>query len=83
MFKGSYRLICVALLALFSFGNQAFSEGKHLKIAMLQWRGETEGCVGFQDGLRELGYTVDYTVLNAGRDKKELGRLLGTHPLPL
>ena len=49
---------------------------QHLKIAMMYWRGETEGGRGFKDGLKELGYKVTYTELNAGQDKKELGRLL-------
>jgi hypothetical protein len=52
------------------------AESKSLQIAMMQWRGETEGCRGFKDGLRELGHTVEYTELNAGQDKRELGRLM-------
>lgn len=52
------------------------ADGKTLKIAMIQWRGETEACKGFKDGLHELGYAVQYTVLNAAQNRKELGRLL-------
>jgi len=43
---------------------------------MVLWRGETEAENGFRQGLNELGYTVQYTVLNAGQDRSELGRLL-------
>jgi ABC-type uncharacterized transport system substrate-binding protein len=52
------------------------AESKNLEIAILMWRGESEGEKGFKDGLQELGYFVDYTELNAGKDKKELGRLI-------
>jgi putative ABC transport system substrate-binding protein len=43
---------------------------------MVLWRGETEAEKGFRDGLTELGYSVQYTVMNAGQDRAELGRLL-------
>jgi ABC-type uncharacterized transport system substrate-binding protein len=52
------------------------ASAKDLKIAMILWRGETEGEKGFQQGLKELGYSVQYTVMNAGQDRTELGRLL-------
>ncbi len=55
----------------------AFSAGsKDLNIAMILWRGETKAEQGFKDGLKELGYSVQYTVMNAGQDRKKLGYLL-------
>jgi ABC-type uncharacterized transport system substrate-binding protein len=52
------------------------ASAKDLKIAMILWRGETEAEKGFQQGLKEFGYSVQYTVMNAGQDRTELGRLL-------
>src|SRR3970040_936837 len=49
---------------------------KDLKLAMLLWRGQTEGEKGFQDGLKRLGYTVRLTVWDAKQERNELGRLL-------
>ncbi len=55
----------------------AFAAGsKDLSIAMILWRGETKAEQGFKDGLKELGYSVQYTVMNAGQDRKKLGYLL-------
>jgi len=54
----------------------SLSNAKDLKIAMVLWRGETEAEKGFQQGLKEFGYSVQYTVMNAGQDRTELGRLL-------
>ena len=50
--------------------------GKDLNIAMILWRGETKAEQGFKDGLKELGYSVQYTVMNASQDKTRLGHLL-------
>lgn len=72
-------LLVPILLSLFSlpaFGNVLLAAGKNLKIAMVLWRGETKAEKGFQDGLKELGYSAKYTVVNAGQDRAELGRLL-------
>ncbi len=68
--------ICFALIISLIFINSLFAGSKNLKIAMIQWRGETEACKGFKAELNELGYSVQYTVMNAGQDRKELGRLL-------
>ncbi len=55
----------------------AFAAGsKDLNIAMILWRGETKAEQGFKDGLKELGYSVQYTVMNASQDKTRLGHLL-------
>ena len=66
------------LVILFSFASiilacPGSSSAKDLKIAMILWRGETEAEKGFQQGLKEFGYTVQYTVMNAGQDRTELG----------
>ena len=70
------RLIlgCLTLVGVFHY--PASTSAKDLKIAMMLWRGETEAEKGFREGLRELGYSVQYTVTNAGQDRTELGRLL-------
>ncbi|MBE9540983.1 MAG: ABC transporter substrate-binding protein, partial [Proteobacteria bacterium] len=62
MKKIAICLIPLALIISFTFSNSAFAAGKTLKIAMLLWRGETKAEQGFKDGLKELGYSVDYTI---------------------
>lgn len=49
---------------------------KQLKVAMVQWTGDTRACIGFRDGLKELGYAVEYTMLNAEQDRTKLGHIL-------
>lgn len=49
---------------------------KQLKIAMVQWTGDTRACIGFRDGMKELGYGVEYTMLNAEQDRTKLGYIL-------
>ncbi len=49
---------------------------KQLKIAMVQWTGDTRACIGFRDGLKELGYAVEYTMLNAEQNRTKLGHIL-------
>ena len=76
MKRMAWRSIVLVLVTLLTSSDALFAKSKSLKIAMMQWRGETEGCRGFKDGLKELGYAVEYTELNAGQDRKELGRLI-------
>ena len=66
----SWIFICLSALS------SPLASAKDLKIAMILWRGETEAEKGFQQGLKELGYSVQYTVMNAGQERTELGRLL-------
>jgi putative tryptophan/tyrosine transport system substrate-binding protein len=66
----------LAVVIALASSNALFARSKNLKIAMILWRGETEGEKGFKDGLQALGYSVDYTTMTAGQDRKELGRLL-------
>jgi ABC-type uncharacterized transport system substrate-binding protein len=54
------------------------AEEKNLNIARILWRGETEAEKGFQDGLKELGYTVTYTTINADQNMNKLSALLKT-----
>jgi ABC-type uncharacterized transport system substrate-binding protein len=54
------------------------AEEKNLNIALFLWRGESEAEKGFQDGLKELGYTPTYTTLNADQNLKKLSALLKT-----
>jgi putative tryptophan/tyrosine transport system substrate-binding protein len=75
------RLLLLVLLSfssiILAFPSHSDSASvKDLKIAMVLWRGETEAEKGFQQGLKESGYSVQYTVMNAGQDRTELGRLL-------
>jgi putative ABC transport system substrate-binding protein len=68
--------ICFVLLGLLAPYNALFAGSKDLKIAIILWRGETKAEQGFKDGLKELGYSAHYTILNAGQDIKKLGSLL-------
>jgi len=72
--KSSFLVIVWVMLAIGSlFGTPLSAAEKKLNIAMIQWRGETEACRGFRAGLKELGYSVKYTILNAGQSRKKLG----------
>ncbi len=59
-----------------------YAEQGTVRIAMVLWRGETPAEHGFREGLAELGYSAQITVLNAGQDKTKLGRLLRESLLP-
>ncbi len=64
------------LIFLISLGMPSPSTAKRLKIAMLLWRGETKAEEGFKDGLKNFGYSAEYTILDAGQDRKYLRRIL-------
>jgi putative ABC transport system substrate-binding protein len=70
----SLMLACLTVFTVFHCSTLA--SAKDLKIAMMLWRGETEAEKGFRDGLKAFGYSVQYTVMNAGQDRTELGRLM-------
>jgi len=73
----------LALIISLTFSNSAFAAGKTLRVAMVLWRGETKAEQGFKDGLKELGYAVEYiTIMNAGQDRKELRRILSNKIAP-
>jgi ABC-type uncharacterized transport system substrate-binding protein len=71
-----------ALAIMFIPGSVALAAENQLNVAMVQWRGETEACRGFKDALKEMGYAVQYTVLNAAQDRTKLGGLLREQLLP-
>jgi len=71
-----FRLLFLILVTLLVFSNSLLAGEKSLKIAMILWRGETRAESGFKDGLKELGYSVEYIIINAGQDIKKLGLLL-------
>ena len=68
--------ILLVIFALMVNCSPLFAYIKNLNIAMILWRGETEAEIGFKDGLNKLGYSVQYTTMNAGQDRAALGRLL-------
>ncbi len=70
------RLLFLTLVILLVFSNSLLAGGKSLKIAMILWRGETRAESGFKDGLKQLGYSAEYIIINAGQDIKKLGVLL-------
>ncbi len=72
----------LALIISLTLSNSAFAAGKPLKIALLLWRGETKAEQGFRDGLKDLGYSVEYIMMNAGQNRKELRRILNDEIAP-
>jgi putative ABC transport system substrate-binding protein len=81
MRKLIHGLLLVLVLPLVC-GMPASAASKNLNVAMIQWRGETEACRGFRDGLKEAGYSVRYSVLDAEQSRTNLGRLLREKLLP-
>lgn len=76
------RALPLAFVLASFFSMPVFAAERDLRIAMIQWRGETEACRGFKDALKELGYSAQYTVLNAAQNRKMLGRLLREELIP-
>lgn len=72
-----FRLLIFTLIFFVFAGNSPLAAKKRLKIAMILWRGETQAEIGFKDGLKELNYSAEYVVKDAGQDIKKLGVLLG------
>ena len=71
-----FGLLFLTVVILVVFSNSLVASDRSLKIAMILWRGETQAEQGFKDGLKELGYSVQYSIMNAGQDRKKVGRLL-------
>ncbi len=63
--------VFVVVAAIF-VGNTASVRAENLRIAMVLWRGETPSEKGFMDGLRKLGYTAEFTVVNADQNRTTL-----------
>lgn len=79
MLSGKQSLITTFFLLLLIFtGVSASAAEKHLNIALILWRGETETEKGFRDGLKELGYDTTYTVINGEQNIHKLSTLLQT-----
>lgn len=75
--RGISILLFVMFMAVSAPTYQAFGAAENnIKIAMILWRGETEAEKGFKDRLKELGYSVQYTVLNAEQQKSQVGSIL-------
>lgn len=70
------RLFPSLFLILVLFSSSATAAGQQLRIGLLLWRGETRAEDGFKDGLKELGYSVDYAIFNSEQSEKKLGSLL-------
>ena len=70
------------IFALAESCNPLFAYSKNLHIAMILWRGETEGEIGFKVGLKKLGYSVRFTTMNAGQDRAALSQLLRNRVKP-
>jgi ABC-type uncharacterized transport system substrate-binding protein len=71
-----FRLLFLCLVVLLVSSSSLLASEKSLKVAMILWRGETRAESGFKDGLKELGYSAEYIIINAGKDIKKLGVLL-------
>jgi len=71
-----FRSLFLTLVILLVFNNSLLAGDKNLKIAMILWRGETQAENGFKEGLKELGYSSEYVIINADQDIKKLGVLL-------
>lgn len=76
MTRALMTYLLVALFLSLITENRLFAANDDLEIAMVLWRGETPAENGFKEKLEELGYSVNYTTLNAAQDNKKLGRLL-------
>jgi putative ABC transport system substrate-binding protein len=74
--KIACRLFLSFFLILVLFSSPATAAGQQLRIGMLLWRGETRAEAGFKDGLKALGYSVDYAIFNSEQSEKNLGTLL-------
>ncbi len=70
------RILLIFFCTLFLSGTLFVSmpqgNADSLKIALVLWRGETDGERGFKDGLRDLGYSVDYEIFNGEQNIDKL-----------
>lgn len=70
------KIVCRLLFIIVFFSSSATAAEQQLHIAMLLWRGETPAEAGFQEGLKELGYSVNFEIFNSEQNEKNLGSLL-------
>ncbi len=66
----------IVITLFFSLFTNGYAAENKLAIALFLWRGETVAEQGFKDGLRDLGYEVEYTVFNAAQEKGNLAKIL-------
>ncbi len=72
--KAKVVTLILLLVAIHLFpGNMLAAGKKKLTIAMILWRGETPAENGFKDGLKELGYSTEYIIVDANQNMKTLG----------
>ncbi|MBF0442028.1 MAG: ABC transporter substrate-binding protein [Oligoflexales bacterium] len=69
-------------LAPLVISDHASAGPKKLSIAMITWRGETDAEAGFKAAVKELGYDVTYTSIDAGQNQQNLVRLLNEQIKP-
>ncbi len=70
------KLLFIVLIFSTIFTSSIFGMDKQLNIAMVLWRGFTEAEKGFQDELKDLGYTIQYTIIDAEQDRSVLAEKL-------
>jgi len=76
MNKLFFQALLFVLTSSFFLSSTALSAEQTIHIAMLLWRGETAAEAGFLAGLKEKGYTVEYSIFDAEQNLKKLGSLL-------
>ncbi|MDR0445048.1 MAG: hypothetical protein LBG98_02060 [Puniceicoccales bacterium] len=54
----------------------ALGQGRHLRIAVFLWRGETDAEQAFYQKLKDLNYEVTYDIFNVHQNLKEVFRIL-------
>ncbi len=82
MIKSLLSLATLAFLIFSTFSAPLLAASKSLSVAMVLWRGPTEADRGFKDRLKELGYSVTYTTMDANQSRTTLGGLLRNDLLP-
>lgn len=66
--------LCLCLSSL--WGGATTLAGAQIKVLMILWDGSTPNEAGFQEGLRETGYTVGFDIVDAHGDMQRLNDLL-------
>ncbi len=70
------KKISVWIIACLALSSCVFAGPQNLKVAMVLWRGETKAEFGLKDKLKELGYSVHYTIYNAEQNRSNLAHML-------
>lgn len=75
----------LSFTALFTFlicSDSLFAGDKEINVALLLWRGETKSEEGFKAKLKELGYSVQYTIFDAKQNQNNLLRIVRKEIVP-